>query len=45
LKNVQISKFTRILPVETEFFDLDGQPNRQTDRQADRHEETNTRFS
>jgi hypothetical protein len=29
--NVQILNFMKILPEETELFDLDGRPDRQTD--------------
>ena len=39
--NVQISNFTKIRPVETELFDLDGRPNRETERR----DETNSRFT
>ena len=34
-----------IRPVGAEFFDAEGRTFRQTDRQTDRHDEANYRFS
>ena len=35
----------KLRPVGAEFFHADGQAEGHTDRQTDRHEETNDRFS
>ena len=40
-KNPQISNFMKIHPVEAELFHAGGR----TDIQAERHDETNSRFS
>jgi len=40
-KNTEISNFMKILAVGTELFHVDGR----IDRQADRKDETNARFS
>jgi hypothetical protein len=39
-ENIQISNFTKIHPLEAEFFHADGWLNRQTDR----HDGANSRF-
>jgi hypothetical protein len=45
LKNTPVSIFMKIRPVGAELFQADGQTVGARDRQTDRHDETNSRFS
>jgi hypothetical protein len=45
VENILISNFMKIRPLEAEFFHTDGWLDRQTDRQIDKNDGANSRFS